>query len=83
MGLLRRNSGKQLGRKVAKADAKVAALTEESTQLQLRRSQAQTAMARFEADRLRADLEALHVRYAELERSVNAALPGQAQRRSS
>jgi chromosome segregation ATPase len=83
MRLLRRNTGHQLVRKAAKADAKVAALTEESTQLQLRRSQAQTTLAQFEANRLRADLEALHARYTELERSRDVPLPGQAQRRSS
>ncbi len=67
MGLLRKN----LARKSAKAEARVAALQEESRELQLRRSQAETAMAQFESDRLRADLDALHARYVELERSAS------------
>ncbi len=67
MGLLRKN----LARKSAKADARVAALQEESRELQLRRSQAETAMAQFESDRLRADLDALHARYVELERAAS------------
>ncbi|MBA3743916.1 hypothetical protein [Sporichthya sp.] len=67
MGLLRKN----LARKSARADARVAALQEESRELQLRRSQAETAMAQFESDRLRADLDALHARYVELERAVS------------
>jgi hypothetical protein len=64
-----------LARKSAKADARVAALTEESTQLQLRRSQAETALAQFEAQRLRADLEALHAQYVALERDVRVVGP--------
>jgi hypothetical protein len=63
MGLLRKN----YARKAAKADARVAALAQESTKLQLRRSQAETTLAQFEAERLRADLEALHARYVALE----------------
>ena len=78
MGLLRKN----LARKAARADARVAALTQESTQLQLRRSQAQTAIAQLEVERLRADLDALQARYTALEQRVQAPLPEQAQRRS-
>lgn len=63
MGLLRKN----LARKSAKANARVAALELESAELQLQRSQAETVLAQCEADRLRADLQALQVRYAELE----------------
>jgi predicted nucleic acid-binding Zn-ribbon protein len=79
MGLLRKN----LARKAAKADARVAALTQESTQLQLRRSQAQTAIAQLEVERLRADLDALQARYTALEQRAAAPLPEQAHRRST
>ncbi len=59
-------------RKLAKAEARVAALTEESAALALRRSQAETDLARSEVNRLRAELDALSVRYAALERRVAA-----------
>ncbi|GAA0625034.1 hypothetical protein GCM10009547_30320 [Sporichthya brevicatena] len=59
-------------RKLAKAEARVAALTEESTALALRRSQAETALAQSEVHRLRAELDALSVRYAALERRLTA-----------
>lgn len=71
MGLLRKNSASKLARKVEKADARVAALQQESTQLQLQRSRAEKDMAQFESQRLRADLDALHARYVELEREVS------------
>ncbi|HUR75845.1 MAG TPA: hypothetical protein VMZ00_16300 [Sporichthya sp.] len=69
MGLLRKN----YARKFAKADARVAALTQESTELQLRRSEAEAAMAQLEAQRLRADLEALQARYVHLQSLVQGA----------
>ena len=78
MGLLRKN----YARKVAKADARVAALTQESTDLKLQRSQAEAAMAHHEAQRLRAELDALHARYVELENSVHERSGPPAQRRS-
>ena len=78
MGMFRSN----LARKSAKADARVAALAQESTQLQLQRSKAETALAQFEADRLRLDLEALHAQYVALESSVHASASPPAQRRA-
>ncbi len=59
-------------RKLAKAEARVAALTDESTQIALRRSQAETALAQSEVNRLRAEFDALHVRYIALERRMTS-----------
>jgi chromosome segregation ATPase len=77
MGLLRKN----YARRAAKADARVAALARESTELQLRRSQAEAAMAQFEAQRLRAELEALQARYAQLQHAGPETSGPPAQRR--
>lgn len=68
MALFRKN----YARKVAKADARVAALAAQSTELQLRRSKADAEIAQREAERLRAELDALHVRYATLEHRVQS-----------
>lgn len=59
-------------RKLARAEARVAVLTEEAARIAMRRSQAETALAQSEVNRLRAELDALHVRYVELERRMGS-----------
>jgi hypothetical protein len=66
MALFRKN----YARKVAKANAKVAELTEASMQLQVRRSRAEAEIAQREAEKLRAENEVLKARYTALERGA-------------
>lgn len=61
---------KNYARKVAKADARVTALSEKSAELQVLRSQAEAEIAQREAERLRAELDALQARYVTLEHRV-------------
>ena len=59
-------------RKLARAEARVAVLTEEAARIAIRRSEAEAALAQSEVKRLRAELDALHVRYSELERRMES-----------
>jgi hypothetical protein len=59
-------------RRLAKAEARVTVLTEEAAKVAVRRSAAEAALAQAEVTRLRAELDALHVRYVELERRTGS-----------